>query len=333
MPAAVKAMRTVKCMSSDARGSLLAYVQSLCGHTQLIIFLGAFLPPVVFFSTTTATRGKRTPSHTPTTISTSNFALSHRTVNMSTTLAYLEKLTSRRRFVPSEIWGDELDLDKFEDYEWSPVWVVAPSEEKGRCRCCDQHISFGDAFIIAVDGACRGNGGANAQAACGIFCNVNSVVNNAFVLDESMPTSQRAELHAAISALETLRTIHNTTHDRKFTDEVIIKRDSAYLVNSMTSYVNKWRANEYLSAKGKSVVNQDLLKKLDGLVFDLADEAGLRVRFWHVLRERNRPADVLANAALDGEDWKSFGAAQLFAGGPKPYVRPCDDREETAETL
>jgi hypothetical protein len=74
-------------------------------------------------------------------------------------------------------------------------------------------------------------------------------------------------------------------------------------------------------------------QKLDGLVLDLGDKAGLCVRFWHVLREWNRPADVLANAALDGEDWKSFGAAQLFAGGPKPYVRPCDDREETAETL
>jgi hypothetical protein len=97
--------------------------------------------------------------------------------------------------------------------------------------------------------------------------------------------------------------------------------------------VNKWRANGYLSAQGKPVVNQDLLKKLDGLVLDLGDKAGLCMRFWHVLRERNRPADVLANAALDGEDWKSFGAARLFAGGPKPYVRPCDDREETAETL
>jgi ribonuclease HI len=252
---------------------------------------------------------------------------------MSTNLAHLEELTSLRRYVPPEIWGDALDLDKFEDYDWDLDWVIAPTEEMGRCGCCDQHISFGDAFIIAIDGACRGNGTANAKAAFGIFGNVSSDFNNAFILHEPTPTSQRAELRAAINALESLSAIYNTEDRKTLLDEVIVKTDSAYLVNSMTSYVNKWRANWYSPAQGKPVVNQDLLKKLDGLVLDLADEAGLRVRFWHILRERNRPADVLANAALDGEDWKSFGAAQLFAGGPKPYVRPCDDREETAETL
>jgi ribonuclease HI len=179
---------------------------------------------------------------------------------MSTTLAYLKELTSRRRYIPSEIWGDALDLDKFEDYDWDLNWVIAPSEEMGRCRCCDQHISFGDAFIIAIDGACRGNGTANAEAACGIFGNVGSDFNNAFSLHESTPTSQRAERHAAISALESLSAIYNTEDRKTLLDEVIVKTDSAYLVNSMTFYVNKWRANGYLSAQRKPVVNQDLLK-------------------------------------------------------------------------
>lgn len=87
------------------------------------------------------------------------------------------------------------------------------------------------------------------------------------------------------------------------------------------------------TSQEKPVVNQDLLERLNSLVFALGDNASHRVRFWHALRERDRPADNLLNALLDGQDWNSFGADQLIAGGPKSYVRPCDNGDKTAEAL
>lgn len=163
---------------------------------------------------------------------------------MSAFLAQMEELTSRRRYVPSEIWGDELDLDKFEEYECDERWVIAPNEETGRCSCCDQHY-FGKTVIIAIDGACSGNGGANATAACGTFGNIGSELNNAFILHEPRPTSQRAELHAAISALESLQTVYDTLDRATLLDEVIIKTDSAYLINSAIGEVTVLGGTSY----------------------------------------------------------------------------------------
>lgn len=102
----------------------------------------------------------------------------------------MEELTSRRRYVPSEIWGDKLDLDTFEDYDLDEVFMSPPSEEQGLCRCCGRHICRNRAIMIAIDGACRGNGGPNARAACGVFGNVGSPFNETWVIDDDKPTSQ-----------------------------------------------------------------------------------------------------------------------------------------------
>jgi len=37
--------------------------------------------------------------------------------------------------------------------------------------------------------------------------------------------------------------------------EVVIKTDSAYLVNSMVNYIVKWQRNGYINAKGNPVAN------------------------------------------------------------------------------
>lgn len=242
---------------------------------------------------------------------------------MHATLAQLEQLTSCRRYVPAAIWGDNLKLERFENYDWDRRLVISPSEECGPCITCQLHTFYTGAGIIAIDGACRGNGGANARAACGVFGNIGSELNNAFVLSESQPTSQRAELHAAISALRSVRNLYKNYDPAGLYEEIIIKTDSAHLVNSMTSHINAWRSNGYMTAQNTPVVNRALFRTLDNLVFTLRDEAGVQIRFWHVRRERNRPADNLANAALDGIDWTRFGANDLFAGGPRPYAHSC----------
>lgn len=101
--------------------------------------------------------------------------------------------------------------------------------------------------------------------------------------------------------------------------EVVIKTDSAYLVNSMTSYVIKWRNNNYTNARGRPVANQDLFRELDAICNRLAD-IRVQARFWLVPRSQNMQADKLANAALDGVNWKDFSEDDWFEGGVKPYI-------------
>lgn len=123
-----------------------------------------------------------------------------------------------RRYVPSEIWRSGYDLQDLECYVASNRFVLGrcdaceicyfdcqPHRETQRvpcleaewCDCREARTAHGDAIIIATDGACRNNGYANAEAACGIFCNVNSNNNKSFKLNDARPTSQRAELYAA----------------------------------------------------------------------------------------------------------------------------------------
>jgi hypothetical protein len=133
-----------------------------------------------------------------------------------------------------------LDLDEFEE---------APNEKAEPCPCCKQHPMSINACIIAIDGACRGNGSSTARAACGAFGNIGSEINNAFVVSEPMPTSQRAELHAAISALTSVWRVYTTKDRSTLHDEIIVKTDSA-------SCINKWRFNRYTTAQKKPVVKR-----------------------------------------------------------------------------
>jgi ribonuclease HI len=166
-------------------------------------------------------------------------------------------------------------------------------------RLWDQN-NHGRYILIATDGACRNNGRADAVAGCGIYWGPNNTHNKSFQLDDGVrPTSQRAELSAAIYALSKFRNIlanGGYKHSGRI-DEVVIKTDSAYLVNGMTDWIVKWRNNGYLNARGLPLCNQDLIKELDYLC-DEIDELGVQACFWQVPRSQNEDADELAREAI-----------------------------------
>lgn len=250
---------------------------------------------------------------------------------------------ARRRYVPLQIWrsgyypgdlecyiSDErfvlgrcvacktCDCDPH--YHYDEETKLVPCSQAGTCNC-GMRSAHGDTIIIATDGACRNNGYANAEAAIGVFCNINSGNNKSFVLSDARPTNQRAELWAAVIALRMARNMFANGNINRHITEVVIKTDSAYLVNSMTNWVIKWRHNDYTNAKGLPVVNADLLEELDDLCNKL-DNIHIRARFWQVPREDNMQADKLANAALDGINWKSFSPYDWFTGGSQtmPFI-------------
>ena len=166
-------------------------------------------------------------------------------------------------------------------------------------RLWDQN-DYGTSIIIATDGACRNNGRADAVAGCGIYWGRNDIHNRSFQLDDGVrPTSQRAELSAAIYALRKFRNIFANGGYKYYgrIDEVVIKTDSAYLVKGMTEWIVKWRNNGYLNARGLPVSNEDLIVELDDLC-DEIDDLGVQACFWQVPHSSNMDADELAREAI-----------------------------------
>ncbi|KAI6790581.1 hypothetical protein KC363_g5870 [Hortaea werneckii] len=138
------------------------------------------------------------------------------------------------------------------------------------------------------------------------------------MLSNAVKTSQQAELTAGLIGLRRAKRLTLLNTDRcgktrrpgpmRKLRHVIIKADSAYLVNAMTKWVFKWRNNNYNNCRGRPVRNASLFEKLDAELEELA-ELNIYVQFLHVRREQNREADLLANAALDGKT-----ASEALAG-------------------
>ena len=175
-----------------------------------------------------------------------------------------------------------------------------------------ERTAHNDAIVIAVDGACRDNGRYNARGGYGVyFHDDNDEYNEIGLLpDDVAQTNQRAELTAGLVALRIANRIKQRNYGGRFVgkrrfgplqclNHIVIKADSEYLVKGMTTWIDKWRNNGFLNARGVPVTNQDLFECLDEEISDLND-MDVQVDFWHVRRAENAEADCLANAALDG---------------------------------
>ncbi|SCO84442.1 uncharacterized protein FRV6_08569 [Fusarium oxysporum] len=206
--------------------------------------------------------------------------------------------TQNRKFDPNLRYGDGIDLDLIQIPSDDEEWTYVACEKDHPCRSCDRITPHLDSIFIAVDGACRGNGQANAKAAIGVFFGQVSKYNQSVLLSEPHVTNQIAELRAGILALKQTKEIIRT---KALGDEplhiIVIKADSDYLVKGMTEWVFKWETNGYKTAKRKLVENAKLFQELRALVGDL-NTSNVEVLFWRVPREMNKEADELANQAF-----------------------------------
>jgi len=100
-------------------------------------------------------------------------------------------------------------------------------------------------------------------------------------------TSDRAELRAAIAALECQ--LWGT--EGWYT--VTVATDSTYVVDGITDWVPRWKLRQWTKATGEDVANKDLWKRLLQLVNEQG-QAGCEVSFWHIRREDNEQADRFA---------------------------------------
>lgn len=209
--------------------------------------------------------------------------------------------------------GRNLEVEGFEGFNH----VRCPVAEPKACPCCSRYTLHRDSIVIAVDGACPGNGRNAKRSGVGIYFGEHNAED--FNLSGRVPddpdnnhTSQRAELYAAIVALQKVRDFvkeggqspcrvsgcqSSVCYENARAKHVVIKSDSSYLVNSITSHIIKWRSNGWQTASKKPVANQDLWEKLTQRILQVQG-LGAFVEFWLVSREENRDADWYAKQAV-----------------------------------
>ncbi|KAG5967170.1 hypothetical protein E4U56_000988 [Claviceps arundinis] len=195
----------------------------------------------------------------------------------------VSSLLQTRSFDPYMRLGD-MSIDEVEICEFDEDWTyVACLDEP--CKSCGTRNLHTSSIVISVDGACSGNGTANAFMAAGVFFSTNSRYNQSLPLYGPSVTNQVAELRAGIIALELAMDIWR---DERFgvdgnqrLREVVIKADSDYLVKGMTDYIFKWKQNGFLTTKRTPVTNRALFEEFEALVNEL-NGMGIDVYFWHV---------------------------------------------------
>jgi ribonuclease HI len=153
--------------------------------------------------------------------------------------------------------------------------------------------------LVYADGACRWNGKPYAAAGYGIVYGPRSYDYGPIERSPHItPTSNRAELRGVLEAIRATE-----WHAEGFT-KLVVASDSAYVVNGITEYCDKWEANGWKNARGDPVANRNLWRKLLEQL-DSQGEKGVSVQFWRIPREQNGWADSLAKRGADEYDAES----------------------------
>jgi len=135
---------------------------------------------------------------------------------------------------------------------------------------------------IYTDGACSGNPGKGGWGAILTYGGRELALSGG----EKATTNNRMELTAAIEGLNAL----------KKPSAVILYTDSRYVMDGLTKWLPRWKANGWKTADKKPVKNDDLWRALD-----LAAQRHQIVWKWvagHSGHDGNERADALARSAI-----------------------------------
>jgi ribonuclease HI len=113
-------------------------------------------------------------------------------------------------------------------------------------------------------------------------------ISEKLVLKEK--TNNRAELYAIKVALDSVLEKYNV-------GKIYIYTDSEYCLKSLTVYAKVWVKNNWKTANGKDVKNQDLIKPL----YDLVQSMKEKIVFIHVLAHTKKQDSMSLNNAMVDE--------------------------------
>lgn len=109
---------------------------------------------------------------------------------------------------------------------------------------------------IYIDGAASNNGKSNSYGGYGvvIFDNNNDLID-AYCEHFSNVTNNQMELKACLKAFELL----NTKYEKQSST---IYSDSAYTINTLTSWIHTWSKNNWMNSKKEKIKNLDIIQSL-----------------------------------------------------------------------
>lgn len=112
-----------------------------------------------------------------------------------------------------------------------------------------------------TDGSAKGNGSKNAKGGFGVVCIDEDTDTILYQHQEQHvgTTNNRMEMMAIIHAVVKAYELSLPTHDP------VIRSDSAYAVNTFTSWMFLWERNGWTRAGNKPVENLDLVKQMYNL--------------------------------------------------------------------
>lgn len=117
-----------------------------------------------------------------------------------------------------------------------------------------RNLQKGDNVEIYTDGSCIGNPGPGGWACVFVFRDKRANLSGF----EKNTTNNRMELNAAIEAVKNIPEGITAT----------IYTDSTYVKNGITTWIESWKKNNWKTASGKPVKNQDLWEKLSNSIQD-----------------------------------------------------------------
>ncbi|CAF1044314.1 unnamed protein product [Rotaria sordida] len=167
--------------------------------------------------------------------------------------------------------------------EYSSKSIVSSYE---KLTVSDTNSDQGKYTIVYSDGCCFGNGYSGSKGGYGVYWDDDHPWNISERL-QGDPTNQRAELTAAISAMEVALS-NGITH-------LEIRTDSKYTIQSATEWIQGWKKSNWIKkTDSKPVMNKDLMVKIDEL------QQKLKIKWTYVpghsSNKGNDEADRLAKA-------------------------------------
>ncbi|KAG9309705.1 ribonuclease H-like protein [Chiua virens] len=163
--------------------------------------------------------------------------------------------------------------------------------------------------VVYTDGACTNNGAIGAVSGIGIAFGTEGEEKGyqfSIPVDDNLDpggkrTNQRAELLAALEGLKKIGdhdrgffAHSSSTRTRPGKSSIVVTTDSRYVVEGMTRWLPKWKANGMRKASKQRPSNLDLFLKLDTEMTKREQEHDCNVMFWYIAREYNAIADGLA---------------------------------------
>jgi ribA/ribD-fused uncharacterized protein len=149
----------------------------------------------------------------------------------------------------------------------------------------------------------------------GIWFAEGSVKNASTYLMVEEPTNQLAELMAVDLALKYCR----------YVNDIVLKTDSSYSINSVTLWYKSWERNGWRTQKGTSVMHCEVIQSIRRSL-DMRDEQGFKTRVMHVKAHSgeigNEGADKLAYSASKRLEAISLSKVHFFERGPLSNFNP-----------